>query len=400
MFTYWLLALYAYGVEANSRVSYLRAGLHASLKQQPPVGAPTKAPAALQGSVKSLNLMMNKTKVSGGCSDGSPKYKTCAYYKKRTLCEKGKTGTVRRRAWGGDAKDNCAKSCGYCTGIKAPPPPPPPPAGTTTNTTNKQPQAPPTPPPPPQANLADIVAKMDTNKDGNITSTELARARALAPAPAPFVGVPGSPAGSPGAAPIPAGLPPHLLVPPPLPKIPEPPPPPPAPPLEPGPPPQPPREGQLVSAPPSEESLALSMASSPLESNIPPPANGGFQWRGMESDGRVPGVAGTAPVFEATVNVTEPKTTDALKAEIQRLELENAELKNSQAPRKPTPPPASMLPPEVLRPFPAPPPLKTPLMSPAPVAWRADRDGALPDVKKPQFSSVPMTDSSVLDARA
>lgn len=209
----------------------------------------------------------------------------------------------------------------------------------------------------PQGNLADMFARMDTNKDGKIDCTELANAQhsgafSLAPAPAPFAGSPSMAsitAGGP--APVPAAnqLPPHLLVPPSLPsKIPEPPPPPHAPPQEPGPPPQPPREGQLISSPPGEESL------------------------------------------ETSGNLAAMVVNDVLGAD-----LDAADKETLQAPSKPAPLPSSILPPElpkVFRPFPSPRSLPPHLMTPAPVAFGVDMARTLPDVKKAPLSVVPMED--------
>jgi hypothetical protein len=57
------------------------------------------------------------------CDDRSPEYSTCANYGSlknnpdnhhQNFCAMGMVGSVRRRNWGGDAKDNCARTCGYC----------------------------------------------------------------------------------------------------------------------------------------------------------------------------------------------------------------------------------------------------------------------------------------------
>ena len=54
------------------------------------------------------------------CADGSPIYNSCADYASIktcggvNCCSHGKSGSVRRRSWAGDAKENCYLSCGYC----------------------------------------------------------------------------------------------------------------------------------------------------------------------------------------------------------------------------------------------------------------------------------------------
>jgi len=48
---------------------------------------------------------------SSSCADGKPQYQSCAYYSKR-YCTIAKTS--RRRTFGGDAKDNCKKTCKLC----------------------------------------------------------------------------------------------------------------------------------------------------------------------------------------------------------------------------------------------------------------------------------------------
>ena len=55
------------------------------------------------------------------CADGAPIYNSCADYASIktcggvNCCTHGKAGSVRRRSWAGDAKENCYLSCGYCT---------------------------------------------------------------------------------------------------------------------------------------------------------------------------------------------------------------------------------------------------------------------------------------------
>lgn len=52
-----------------------------------------------------------------GCEDSNPEFNNCSFYATSSghECNMGRTPEgVRRRAWGRDAKDNCAKTCGYC----------------------------------------------------------------------------------------------------------------------------------------------------------------------------------------------------------------------------------------------------------------------------------------------
>lgn len=49
-----------------------------------------------------------------GCSDGRPRFKSCSKYKSSGYC--GIARTSRRRNWGADAKANCQKTCGQCSG--------------------------------------------------------------------------------------------------------------------------------------------------------------------------------------------------------------------------------------------------------------------------------------------
>merc|ERR1712061_811865 len=64
------------------------------------------------------------TTTTGSCHDDESEvefFSDCFTYTndysfgKPRSCDEGKQGAVRRRAYGGDAKDHCKKSCGYCT---------------------------------------------------------------------------------------------------------------------------------------------------------------------------------------------------------------------------------------------------------------------------------------------
>jgi hypothetical protein len=63
------------------------------------------------------------------CADGTPQHSSCRKYARllhhpddheQNYCGMGKVGSVRRRSWGGDAKDNCARTCGYCQAVGGP----------------------------------------------------------------------------------------------------------------------------------------------------------------------------------------------------------------------------------------------------------------------------------------
>lgn len=58
------------------------------------------------------------TTKASACLDKTPQFRKCSTYKRRQsglFCAMGKNGgVVRRRNFGGDAKDNCKSTCGYC----------------------------------------------------------------------------------------------------------------------------------------------------------------------------------------------------------------------------------------------------------------------------------------------
>merc|ERR550525_1975820 len=82
---------------------------------QPTPPTPTPMPSAF------VTTHPTMTPTQAPCADGTPVYNSCSEYASiktcsgRNCCDHGKEGSVRRRNWAGDAKENCPLSCGYCS---------------------------------------------------------------------------------------------------------------------------------------------------------------------------------------------------------------------------------------------------------------------------------------------